>query len=388
MTQRSYRFRFYPNEKQRHQLAVDFGVARWCWNTALDTRSFCWKALGRSVSSVDLSRAITELKRDPEYVWLKDANSGVITQKLRDLDTAYKNFFAGRAKYPRFKKKAYRQQVRYQLDQRQVGRMYCAGSLLKLPKLGALNVRWSRVPTGVPKMATITKDSIGRYFVSFSVEEIVSPLPQKANAVGVDLGIKDVFVTSDGEKSGNPRHLRQLLRKKRIFGRRLSRKRKGSARWHTMRRKLAKLDAHIAACRSDFLHKATTEIVRAYQVIAVEDLNVRGMMANRCLARALGDVGMHEFRRQLAYKCDWYGRQMLVISRWAPTSKVCSTCGAVQSEMPLNVREWACPDCGAEHDRDVNAAINILKVATAGRAGPECGRGAGHNPSATAQAVA
>lgn len=388
MAQKAYRFRFYPTAEQRRQLAVDFGVARWCWNMALDTRSFCWKVLGRSVSGVDLSRAFTELKRDPEYAWLKDANSGVITQKLRDLDRAFTNFFAKLAKYPKFKKKSHAQQVRYQLDQRHVGRNYAAGSLLKLPKLGALNVRWSRIPAGVPKMVTVTKDAIGRYFVSFSVEETIQPLPQRTNAVGIDLGIRDVFVTSDGAKSGNPRHLGRLLRKKRILGRRLSRKRNGSGRWHVMRRKLAKLDAHIAACRADFLHKATTALIREHQVIAIEDLNVRGMLANRSIARHVGDVGMGEFRRQLEYKAAWYGRELLVIDRWAPSSKTCSACGHVLASLGRGVERWSCPECAAEHDRDLNAAVNILSIATAGRAGLEYGRGAGEIPSAAATAAA
>lgn len=388
MAQKAYKFRFYPTAAQRRQLAVDFGVARWCWNMALDTRSFCWRALGRSVSGVDLSRAFTELKRDPEYAWLKDANSGVITQKLRDLDRAFANFFAGRTKYPQFKKKSHTQQVRYQLDQRQITRTYSAGELLKLPKIGALKVRWSRLPVGIPKMVTVTKDSNDRYFVSFSVEETIEPLPQRTNAVGIDLGIRDVFVTSDGEKSGNPRYLGRLLRKKRILGRRLSRKRKGSGRWHVMRRKLARLDAHIAACRADFLHKATTELVRQHQVIAIEDLHVRGMLANRQIARSVSDVGMGEFRRQLEYKAAWYGRELIVIDRWFPSSKTCSACGFVYRELKRGAERWACSSCGREHDRDGNAAVNILKVATAGRAGLEYGRGAGHTPSATAQAVA
>jgi putative transposase len=254
--------------------------------------------------------------------------------------------------------------------------MFRAGELLKLPKIGALKVRWSRIPVGIPKMVTVIKDSNDRYFVSFSCEEEIKELPTSTKAVGVDLGIKDVFVLSDGYKSGNPRHLAGLLRKKRIFGRRLSRKTKGSNRWHEMRKKLAKLDSHIAACRADWLHKATTGIIRSNQVIAIEDLNVRGMMRNGRLARHIGDVGMGEFRRQLTYKADWYGRDLLVIDRWAPSSKTCSDCGQINQVLTLKDREWTC-ECGATHDRDINAAANLKLFAVSSTVTACGGEGSG-----------
>jgi putative transposase len=387
MTQKSHKFRIEPTAAQRAQLAVEFGHARWAWNTCLAWRIAAYRLDGESLTGVDFSRDLTWLKGFPGYEWLNDATAGVLVQKLRDQDRAFANFFAGRAKFPSFKKKSHAQSIRYQLDQRVVAGMYRPGALLKLPKLGALKVRWSRVPGGIPKMVTLGKDALGRYFVSFMCEEQVIALPPKTNAVGIDLGVKDVTVTSDGQKSGNPRHLRRYLRKLKLEGRKLSRKRKGSARWHRQRIRVAKVHAKVAATRADFLHKTTTALIRENGLLAIEDLNAKGMMANRALAQAIGDVGMGELRRQLEYKADWYGRDLAVIDRWEPTSKVCSACGHKMAQMPLKIRDWTCPECGAAHDRDVNAAKCVLQAAMVGRtkcsAKSASARGAGHPPNAT-----
>ena len=384
---KAYRFRIYPNATQRQQLAVEFGNARFVWNVALFARQQARLLHGRvdlgervnrktgevrKVTAVDsgaLDAAITQLSREPGYEFLKEGTRGCITQTLIDQDKAFKNFFEGRAKFPRFKGRDDKQTVRYQLDQRQVARTYAAGSLLKLPKLGALKVRWSRIPEGTPKMATVSKDASGRYFVAFMCEEFIKPLAPTGRTVGVDLGICDVAVTSDGHKSGNPRHLKRQLRHLKRQQRRLSRMKKGSKRRRKQRGRVAKIHAHIAAMRADFLHKTTTAIVRSADVIKLEDLNVAGMLKNHCLAGAIADVGMGEFRRQIEYKADWYGRQVVVVDRWEPTSKTCSDCGSYQKVMPLRVREWTCPDCGTRHDRDVNAAKNIYALQPAGSRG-------------------
>jgi len=365
---KSYRLRLYPNAAQLKQLAVDFGHARWVWNACLAWRTDAWKNEQANVTGVDFTHEVTFLKTLEPYAWLKDASSVVLTQKLRDQDRAFANFFEGRARYPRFKRKRGPQSVRYTLDQRQIASTFRTGDLLKLPKLGALKVRWSRLPAGIPKMVTITRDAAGRYFASFACEEQVRLMVPTTKAIGVDLGVKDVVVTSDGWKSENPRHLKKRLRKLKHESRNLNRKRKGSNRREHQRARVARLHARIADARRDFLHKLTTSLTRQAQVIAIEDLHVRGMMRNRRLAQAIGDVGMGELRRQLEYKCEWYGRELYVADRFAPTSKACSACGAVQAEMPLKVRAWTCPDCGTRHDRDVNAARNILNFATAGNA--------------------
>lgn len=381
ITQRSYKFRIYPNARQRQQLAVEFGHARFVWNLGLFTRQQVRLLHGRvdmgervnrktgevrPVKTVDygvLDAAITQLSREPGYEFLKEGTRNCLNQTLIDQDKAFKNFFEGRAKFPKFKGRFDKQAVRYTLDQRQIARTYQGGELLKLPKLGAIKVRWSRIPTGTPKMATVSKDPSGRYFVSFMCEEFVKPLTATGRTVGVDLGICDVAVTSDGWKSGNPRHLKHRLRHLKRQQRALSRKQKGSKRRERQRVKVARIHARISASRADFLHKTTTALVRSADVIALENLNVKGMVKNRHLARAISDVGMGEFRRQVEYKSGWYGRDVAVIDRWAPTSKTCSACGHRQVKMPLRIRIWTCPQCGAVHDRDVNASINILRFA-------------------------
>ncbi len=378
---KSYRFRIYPNAAQRQQLAVEFGNARFVWNIALFARRQARLMRGRvelgervnrktgevrKVTTVDcgaLDVAITQLSREPGYEFLKEGTRGCLTQTLIDQDRAFKNFFEGRSKFPRFKGRDDKQTVRYQLDQRQIANTYSSGSLLKIPKLGALKVRWSRIPDGTPKMVTVSKDASGRYFVAFGCEEFIKPLALTGQTVGVDLGIRDVAVTSDGCKSGNPRHLKTKLKHLKRQQRRLSRMKKGSNRRAKQRVRVAKIHAHIAASRADFLHKTTTAIVRRADVIGLEDLNVRGMVKNHYLARAIADVGMGEFRRQVEYKAKWYGREAVIVNRWAPTSKICSGCGHRMIKMPLNMRTWTCPECGAVHDRDVNAAKNILRLA-------------------------
>ena len=381
IAQRAHKFRIYPNAAQRQQLAVEFGNARFVWNTALFARQQVRLLHGRAdlgervnrktgevraVKTVDcgvLDAAITQLSREPGYEFLSEGTRACLTQTLIDQDKAFKNFFEGRAKFPKFKGRFDKQAIRYQLDQRQVARTYAAGSLLKLPKLGALKVRWSRIPAGTPKMATVSKDASGRYFVAFMCEEFIKPLAPAGQTVGVDLGICDVAVTSDGHKSGNPRHLKAKLKHLKRQQRRLSRMTKGSNRRNRQRAKVAKLHAHIAASRADFLHKTTTAIVKRADVIGLEDLHVKGMVKNQHLARAIADVGMGEFRRQVEYKAKWYGREVVIVDRWAPTSKTCSGCGHRTVKMPLSVREWTCAECGAVHDRDVNAAINIKRLA-------------------------
>ena len=374
---KAYKFRFYPTAEQRHQLAVEFGNARFVWNRCLALRSQAWEERQERHNYVSLNRQVTEWKRT-EFPWLADSAACCLTQGLMDQDRAFKNFFEKRGHYPKFKSRYDRQAIRYQLDQRQIERTYHAGVSLKLPKLGLLKLRWSQVPCGTPKMATVSKTPDGRYFVSFACEVEIKLLSLTGQTIGVDLGIKDVAVSSDGWKSGNPRHLKGQLKHLKRQQRFLSRKQKGSNRRHRQRLKVARIHARIAAMRQDFLHKTTTAIVQRADVIALEDLNIKGMLKNHHLAGAIADVGMGEFCRQMDYKAVWYGRKVIVVDRFAPTSKTCSHCGSYQQRMPLSVREWTCPDCGMRHDRDINAAKVILKFATAGNAGTDA-RGGGKN---------
>ena len=366
MVSKGYKFRFYPNSAQKKQLAQDFGCARHVWNHALERRTKAYWEHGECLTGVDISREITSLKRR-ERPWLGEANSTVLTQVLRDQDHAFQNFFEGRAKYPKFKKKHAAQSVRYQLDQRQVHRTFSAcDHRLVLPKLGALKLRWSREVEGVPKMVTVRRDACGRYFVSFSCEVEVKPLAPKTDLVGIDFGIKDVVVTSAGHKSGNPRHIKKREKYLKWAQRRLVRKRKGSNRYRWQRFRVARLHARVADARQDFLHKTSCELVSENQALAIQPHNVQGMLANHKLARAIGDVGLGELTRQIRYKAQWHGRQVYEVDQWQRTTGVCPDCGYGGPKLALHVREWQCSCCGAVHDRDIASAKVIASVGAGG----------------------
>jgi putative transposase len=376
---KAYKFRFYPNTQQRQQLAVDFGCARFVWNTALDARSFAYRVLSQQVTSIDCSRAMTELKQDPDYAWLFDANSTVLAQALRDQDRAFQNFFAGRASYPKFKKKHHAQSIRYQLDQRQIARTYNpATGLLKLPKLGVLKLTWSQGVAGIPKMATVTKDSCGRYFISFSCEVEVMPLPSENQAIGVDTGLASIATLSDGTKFDAPRYIRRYARRLKLAQRVMARRVKGSRRWHKARQRVAKLQARIAACRQWFLHDLSTGLIRNFGLIAMEDLHIKALCRALRLGKSMADAALGELVRQIEYKAHWYGREVIKIGRYDRSTGVCPTCGTVGPKLALRIRQWRC-ECGAAHDRDVAAAQVILNRATAERAG--VARGAAYQPA-------
>lgn len=358
-TQKSYKFRFTPNSKQIAQLAIEFGCARFVWNRGLIERDYAYRNWGVGLNSNDLSRHITKYKKT-DYPWLCDATAGVLNQKLIDQDKAFDNFFKGRASFPKFKKKSHAQSIRYQLDQRHVLNNYRAGELLKLPKLGGLKVRWSQIPGGVPKMVTVSKSASGKYFVSFMCEVEQSLKPMTGKVIGIDVGIKDVVVTSDGFHSGAPKYTYYYQRRLKKAQRVLSRKKKGSNGWHKQRIVVAKIHEKIANSRKDFLHKLTTKLVSENDVICVEDLNVSGMLKNRKLSKAVADVGIFELNRQIEYKAQWYGRQVIKISRWEPSTKKCSSCGNIRI-MKLSQRTYEC-ECGLVLDRDLNAAINIKRA--------------------------
>jgi putative transposase len=359
-TQKSYKFRIYPTAKQVEQLAKEFGCARWVWNRALIERDYAYESWGVSLNSThDIGSNITQYKKK-DYPWLGDATAGVLTQKLIDQDKAFDNFFKGRASFPKFKKKSHAQSIRYQLDQRIVLNNYRAGELLKLPKLGELKIKWSQIPGGIPKMVTVSKTASGKYFVSFMCEVEQALKPMTGNVVGIDVGIKDVVVTSDGFHSGAPKYTYFYQRRLKKAQRDLSRKTKGSNSWKKQRIVVAKIHEKIANSRKDFLHKLTTKLVTENDVICVEDLNVSGMMKNRCLSKAVADVGIYEFNRQLEYKSQWYGKQVIKISRWEPSTKKCSSCGNIKV-MKLSQRVYEC-ECGLVLDRDLNAAFNIKRA--------------------------
>ncbi len=354
---RAYKYRFYPTPEQAHNLACTFGCCRFIYNWALHRRKRAYFDHGVKLSTKALSAAIPALKKEEGTAWLKEVSSVPLQQALRHLDTAYTNFFEGRADYPTFKKKHHDQSATYTDNA-----FTLHGQSLTLAKQSEpLDIVWSRpLPDGwKPSSVTISKDKIGRYFVSILVEEEITPLAPTEKAVGIDLGLKSFLITSDGETISNPKYYARDEKKLAKAQRKHAKKKKGSKNRNKARLKVAKLHARIADTRRDFQHQVSTKLVRENQTICLEDLHVKGMLKNHCLAKAISDVGWSEFVRQLEYKASWYVRTIIKIDRWYPSSKTCSACGHVLESLTLDVREWACPSCGVCHDRDMNAACNI-----------------------------
>lgn len=367
---RAFRFRLYPTEGQARDLARTFGCVRHVWNWALDLRTRAWYDRQERISYAALDRALTTRKADPEFSWLAEASSVPLQQCLRDQQAAFGNFWAKRARYPRWKSaKNPVQSCRYTRN----GFRLKDGRLWLAKMAEPLDVRWSRgLPDGqTPSSVTVSRDAAGRWHVSLLCDDpTVQPLPPSTGTVGIDLGITNLATLSTGEKIPNHRNYQRDLHRVRRAARSLARKQKGSANGQKAKLRLARCHARIADRRRDQLHQFTTRLVRENQAIAVEDLAISSMVRNRRLSRAISDVAWRELRTQLTYKCEWYGRDLRVVSRWLPSSKRCSDCGYLIGTMPLNVRTWTCPNCGTVHDRDVNAARNIL---AAGLAVNACG---------------
>lgn len=360
---RAYRFRFYPTPEQELILARTFGCARFAYNHMLRLRTDAWFQRQERVGYHETSVALTKLKRDPEFAWLNEVSSVPVQQALRHLQTAFANFFAKRARYPSFKRKDGPQSAEYTTSA-----FKWDGKALRLAKMGdPLAIRWSRTLPKGAKLTTVTvsKDAAGRYFVSMLCDDSVSAKPQAAGRVGIDLGLTHFAILSTGEKIAAPNTFRKNEAKLAKLQRRLAKKTKGSARRAKAKLKVARLHAKIADSRRDFLHKLSTRLINENQVIAVESLSVSNMQKNRCLSKSISDASWSEFVRQLEYKAHWYGRALVGMDRWYPSSKRCSDCGHTVAAMPLNVREWTCPECGSIHDRDVNAARNVLAAGLA-----------------------
>ena len=373
---RGFKYRFYPTSAQRLELAQTFGCTRFVYNWALALRTDSYYQNNISLSYTDTSNALTKLKKDPEKPWLKQVSSVPLQQELRHLNTAFRNFFAGRNKYPKFKKKSNKQSAHYAPN----AFKWQEGKLTLAKMSQPLKIRWSRYFTGQPKSITISKDPSNRYFVSFLVEEELEQWKPATEEIGIDLGIKDVVVCSNGFASGNPKHYQKYQARLKTLQRRLARKKKNSNNRYKARLSVAKLHAKIADCRKDFLHKLSTKLVSESQAIYTETLAVKNMMANHKLAKAIADCGWGEFLRQLEYKAKWHSRKIGAIDRWFPSSKRCHPCGYVMDKLPLSVREWRCPSCGSLNLRDYNSSLNILAV---GQTVFACGLSSGEDSSLT-----
>jgi putative transposase len=369
---RAFKYRFYPSDAQAAELSRTFGCARKVYNLALEARTEAWTVRRERVNYSATSAMLTKWKKTEELAYLNEVSSVPLQQALRHLQTGFTNFFAKRAKYPRFKS---RKKSRISAEYTASAFRLC-GRKLTLAKMSEpLDIVWSRpLPEGTRlSTVTVSQDRVGRWFVSLLCQDpTVQPLPGNPNVVGVDAGLDHLLTLSTGEKITNPRHERRGRARLARAQRQLSRKAKGDgANRAKARRRVARLHAQIADRRRDHLHKLSTRLVRENQTIVIEDLTVSNMVKNRRLARAISDVAWREFRSMLEYKAVWYGREVITIDRWFPSSKLCSACGVVREAMPLGVRTWKC-ECGAAHDRDVNAAKNLL---AAGLAVSACGAG-------------
>ncbi len=365
---RAYQYRIYPTDEQKKILAQTFGCARFVYNWALRLRTDAYYQEQKRVYYDETSAMLTDLKKQPEYHWLNDVSCVPTQQALRHLDKAFRNFFEGRAQYPVFKSKKGDQAAEYTTSA-----FKWDGKHLTLAKMNApLDIHWSRtLPKGAkPTTVTVTKDTAGRYFVSILVEEDIKPLPALSKQVGLDLGLKSMVVLSTGEAVGNPRYFAKDEKKLAKAQRRHAKKKKGGKNRAKARLKVARIHARVADRRRDYQHKLSTRIIRENQVVCIESLTVKNMVQNHSLAKSISDVGWGEFVRQLEYKAEWYGRTLVKIDKWYPSSKRCFDCGHILDSLSLDTRVWTCPECHVTHDRDHNAAKNVL---AAGLAVSACG---------------
>jgi putative transposase len=374
--EKAYRYRFYPNAEQEELLRRTMGCVRLVYNRALAARTEAWYERQERVDYVLTSSMLTGWKQEQELDFLNEVSCVPLQQGLRHLQKAFGNFWAGRAKYPNFKKKHHGGSAEFTKSafRWKDGQLFLAKCSEPLP------VVFSRkLPKGCePSTVTVKLSASGQWHVSLLVNADIEQLPKIDKAIGLDVGITSLIATSDGDKISNPKHFKRLRKKLKKAQKVLSRKQKGSKNRQKARLKVAKVHVQISDSRKDFLHKLTTQLVRENQTIVVEDLAIKNMVKNHKLALSISDASWGELIRQLAYKCEWYGRELVKIDCWFPSSKRCGSCGHIVDKLPggrgtrpaLNIREWDCPKCLAHHDRDINAAHNIL---AAGLAVSVCG---------------
>jgi putative transposase len=354
---KSYKYRIFPSEKQIIKLNNIFGQVRFVYNYGLERKIKEYNKNKKSLDMYGLTKEITQLKKE-KHEWLKESPSQALQMTIRNLDNAYTNFFKGSG-FPKFKNKYSKQS--FQLPQG----VYLSkdNKQIFIPKLKFTDIDYHRDFDGEIKTVTVSRTTTNKYYISILVDnkkDVPKKKPIKLNTtVGIDLGIKDFAITSDGKKFKNHDFLKSMLNKLRIEQRSLSRKQKGSNHYNQQKLKLSLLHEKIKNQREDYLHKISKYLVDNYDTICVEDLSISNMMKNKNLSKAIGDMGWYKFKSFLEYKCEWYGKNLSVIGRFDPSSKTCSKCGSMNKVLKLKDREWTCNECGENHDRDINAAINI-----------------------------
>jgi len=356
MKQKVLKQRFYPTLEQKVLLAQTFGCVRVVYNRILDMRTKAFYDDGVKVGYTDASKMLTALKKEDAFSWLNDVSSVALQQSIRNQQSAFKSFFEKRAKYPKFHKKNSKQSAEFT----QAGFKYRDGNVFLAKSKQPLDIRWSYDKPESISTITVVKDCADRYFVCMRVEFEPEQYAPIEKMVGIDLGLKDRLICSDGEKLAAVSFTKKYARDLKLAQRAMQRKQKGSANRNKARLKVARLQAKIKDCRTDYVHKITSKLVKENQLISMEDLNVKGMVRNHCLAKSISDAAWGEIVRQMKYKAEWYGREFVQIDTFFPSSKRCGSCGYIH-DLKLSDREWTCPECNTTHDRDLNAAQNILR---------------------------